>query len=91
MDLSYDPPEEFRTALDLLHDSVSKETGSTDFGPDDYLPGLKVLLQSMDLKPELARGSHRYIIADYGMTEAEAREPFREYIQRYDLLEAGKG
>jgi len=39
-------------------------------------------------KPELQHGVHRYAITDYGMTEEEAREPFRDYIQRYDLLEA---
>jgi hypothetical protein len=38
-------------------------------------------------KPELARGKHRYDIADFGMSEDQAREPFRDYIQRYDLLE----
>lgn len=38
-------------------------------------------------KPELAHGVHRYRIEDYGMTEAEAREPFADYIRRYDLLE----
>jgi hypothetical protein len=41
-------------------------------------------------KPELARGVHRYDIGDYGMTEEQAREPFGEYIQRYDLVKAGK-
>src|SRR5271165_5411429 len=59
MDLSYDPPERFRTALDQLHDGVSKETGSTDFGPDDYLPGLKVLLQSMDYDPHFSETGRR--------------------------------
>jgi hypothetical protein len=38
-------------------------------------------------KPELSRGIHRYNIADYGMSEDEARAPFQEYVQRYDLLE----
>ena len=57
MDLSYDPPEQFRTALEPLHELVAKETGSTDFGPTDYLPGLEVLLQSMDYDPHFsARG-----------------------------------
>lgn len=51
MDASYDPPENFRTASDQLHDIVAKELGATDFGPPDYLPGLKVLLQSMDYDP----------------------------------------
>jgi hypothetical protein len=45
------PPTRFETALDQLHDTVSTELGSDDFGPDDYLPGLKVLLQSMDYDP----------------------------------------
>jgi len=59
MDTSYDPPEQFRTALDQLHETVAKETGSTDFGPDDYLPGLKVLLQSMDYDPQFSEGGRR--------------------------------
>lgn len=59
MDLSYDPPERFRTALDQLHETVAKETGSTDFGADDYLPGLKVLLQSMDYDPHFSPTGRR--------------------------------
>jgi len=55
--------------------------------PDDVRAGLA---QRIAEKPELARGVHRYSIADYGMTEEEAREPFGDYIQRYDLVEAGK-
>lgn len=57
MDLSYDPPEQFRTALEPLHELVAREAGSTDFGPADYLPGLGVLLQSMDYDAQFsARG-----------------------------------
>jgi len=41
-------------------------------------------------KPELAHGEHRYNIADYGMSEAEVREPFHDYIQRYDLVKVRK-
>lgn len=59
MDLTYDPPSEFRTALDQLHELVAQETGSTDFGPDDYLPGLKVLLQSMDYDPRYSADGRR--------------------------------
>ncbi len=59
MDFSYDPPEQFRTALDRLHDVVAQETGSTDFGPADYLPGLKVLLQSMDYDPHFSPTGRR--------------------------------
>jgi hypothetical protein len=59
MDFSYDPPAQFRTALDQLHEVVAKETGSTDFGPGDYLPGLKVLLQSMDYDPHFSETGRR--------------------------------
>jgi len=59
MDLSFPPPERFRTALDQLHEVVAKETGADDFGPDDYLPGLKVLLQSMDYDPHFSEGGRR--------------------------------
>lgn len=59
MDLSYDPPEKFRSALDQLHDIVAKEAGGADFGPGDYLPGLKVLLQSMDYDPHFSEQGRR--------------------------------
>jgi hypothetical protein len=39
-------------------------------------------------KPELSYGEHRYRIADYRMTEAQAREPFGDYIRRHDLVRA---
>jgi hypothetical protein len=46
--------------------------------------------QRIKEKPELSRGAHRYNIADYGMTEEQVREPFGDYIQRYDLIERRK-
>jgi hypothetical protein len=59
MDLSHDPPTQFRTALDQLHEVAAKEAGDTDFGPSDYLAGLKVLLQSMDYDPRFSEGGRR--------------------------------
>jgi Sulfotransferase family len=59
MDASYDPPENFRHALDRLHETVAGELGSHDFGPSDYLPGLKALLQSMDYDPHFSPGGRR--------------------------------
>lgn len=47
----HQPPARFADAVDQLHDLVAQETGSSDFGPADYLPGLTVLLQSMDYDP----------------------------------------
>ena len=59
MDASYDPPTQFRTASEQLHDIVAQELGTTDFGPPDYLPGLKVLLQSMDYDPHFHEAGKR--------------------------------
>jgi len=64
MDASYDPPGQFRTASDQLHDIVAKELGTTDFGPSDYLPGLTVMLQSMDYDPHFSETGRR---AAWGM------------------------
>jgi hypothetical protein len=43
------PPDRFVDASDRLHDAVAKRVGSTDFGDSDYLWGLRILLQSIDL------------------------------------------
>ena len=59
MDAAYDPPAQFRTASDQLHDIVAAELGTADFGPSDYLPGLKVLLQSMDYDPHFHAAGKR--------------------------------
>jgi hypothetical protein len=59
MDFTYDPPAQFRTASDQLHDIVAREAGATDFGPDDYLPGLTVMLQSMDYDPHFSEQGRR--------------------------------
>lgn len=64
MDLGYDPPETFRHALGQLHDTVIAETGRDDFGTADYLPGLTVLLQSMDYDPRFSEQGRR---AAWGM------------------------
>jgi sulfotransferase family protein len=59
MDASYDPPAQFRTSLDLLHETVAKEVGHDDFGEGDYLPGLTTLLQSMDYDPRFSDQGRR--------------------------------
>lgn len=64
MELAYDPPAHFRTALDQLHEVTARAAGSDDFGPDDYLPGLKALLQSMDYDPRFSETGRR---AAWGM------------------------
>jgi Sulfotransferase family len=59
MDASYDPPAQFRHASDHVHDLVAKELGITDFGAPDYLPGLQVMLQSMDYDPRFHEQGRR--------------------------------
>ncbi|MEW9856560.1 sulfotransferase family protein [Novosphingobium sp. M1R2S20] len=56
MNLRCAPPERFRDSLDRVHELVIAQTGSDDFGSRDYLPGLKVLLQSMDYDPQFSEG-----------------------------------
>lgn len=53
-------PTRFAAALDQLHAQVSAEIGSHDFGPGDYLPGLRMLLESMDYDPRFTDFGRRY-------------------------------
>jgi hypothetical protein len=46
--------------------------------------------ERIEEKPELQFGAHRYAIADFGMTEEEARAPFGDYVERFDLVEKRK-
>ena len=41
-------PEKFAQAEAALHEAAVNETGLNDFGDDDYLRGLRVLLNSLD-------------------------------------------
>jgi Sulfotransferase family len=59
MDFSYDPPENFRSSIDQLHELVAKEAGTDNFGATDYLAPLKVLLQSMDYDPHFSEQGRR--------------------------------
>jgi hypothetical protein len=54
LDERFAPPQRFADAMDRLHELVAGEVGGDDFGPDDYRPGLKVLLQSMDYDPHFS-------------------------------------
>ncbi len=59
MEERFDPPERFSDAVDQLHELVAQQLGTHDFGPDDYLPGLKVLLMSMDYDPHFSERGRR--------------------------------
>lgn len=45
-------PSRFFDAGDQLHELVAREIGSADFGDDDYLLPLRVLMESMDYDPQ---------------------------------------
>lgn len=51
MEERFAPPPVFEAAMDQVHELVVADVGANDFGPGDYVPGLKVLLQSMDYDP----------------------------------------
>lgn len=59
MELGYAPPERFRDAVDQAHDVVIRELKIDDFGANDYLAGLKVVLQSMDYDPQFTEYGRR--------------------------------
>jgi hypothetical protein len=59
MEERFAPPERFADAADQLHDLVAQQVGTDDFGPEDYLPGLKVLLLSMDYDPHFTERGRR--------------------------------
>lgn len=52
-------PEHFADASELLHELVARQLGADDFGPDDYMPGLKMLLLSMDFDPQFSERGRR--------------------------------
>jgi len=47
-------PERFSGAVERLHELAAEEIGADDFGPQDYLIGLRVLLESMDYDPHFS-------------------------------------
>ena len=57
----FDAPTRFADAGDRLHELVTAETGLDDFGPDDYLEGLEVLLLSLDYDPHFSERGRRII------------------------------
>lgn len=59
MNTRQDPPVSFATAIEQLHDVVAAELGHSEFGPQDYLPGLTVLLESMDYDPHFSTQGRR--------------------------------
>jgi hypothetical protein len=55
----YAAPEAFAHAEERLHDVVAKLVGSADVGGDDYRPGLRALLRSIDYDTRLNERGRR--------------------------------
>ena len=53
------PPLRFSDASEALHELVAGRLGSDDFGPDDYLEGLQMVLLSMDFDPHFNEHGRR--------------------------------
>src|SRR5689334_3040968 len=53
------PPTKFADAGTQLHELVAQQLGADDFGPQDYLPGLNMLLLSLDYDPQLTERGRR--------------------------------
>lgn len=79
--------------LDILHADFHRdpmgvlETIYAFIGMDIPEATRAKLAERIEERPELQFGVHRYDIANFGMTPEEAREPFGDYVERYDLLE----
>ena len=59
MSEGYDPPERFWDAGDRAHELAAERAGSSDFGGDDYLEGLRIVLLSMDRDPRFTPRGRR--------------------------------
>lgn len=55
----YAAPAMFADASDQLHELVAGQLNTDDFGPDDYLRGLKTMLLSMDYDPVFTERGRR--------------------------------
>lgn len=84
LDDRHTPPARFSTAIDELHELVARHTGATDFGPDDYLSGLRMLLLSMDHDPRLTEMGRRIAWGEVYSALAARAHAHRE-MARVDL------
>jgi hypothetical protein len=79
--------------LDVVHGDFHRNPMQTieriyAFAGLDLSPAVRsAMARRIEDKPELSHGVHRYDVADFGMTQDEIRERFRDYIGRFDLTE----
>lgn len=45
------------------------------------------MAERIEARPEAQHGTHRYDLADFGLTAAGVRERFGDYVSRFDLVE----
>lgn len=57
----FEPPAQFANASDQLHELVAELQQTDNFGPDDYLQGLNMVLLSMDYDPHYSERGRRIL------------------------------
>lgn len=75
-------PEKFAHAEAALHEAAAKQTGLNDFGDDEYLPGLSVLLRALDADLKLTGVYRERVfgsIAGVLIGRLHARQGWREH------------
>lgn len=80
------PPARFSDACDQLHELVASEIGGNNFGPDDYLPGLKMLLLSLDYDPQLTEQGRQLVWGELHSALYARAHTYRELEQNPECL-----
>ena len=87
-------PDRFSGASDRLHELAEEQIGSADFGETDYLPGLRVLLESMDYDPRfteagrtIAWGALLTTLCGRGMAAQQLKHRQRKLRVKIAILE----
>jgi hypothetical protein len=77
--------------LDIMHGDFHRDPmGVVEriyrFIGEELSPATRAAMQQRIIDdPERQHGSHRYNVADFGLTEEEIRERFGSYIEQFDL------
>jgi hypothetical protein len=78
--------------LDVVHGDFHRDPLGTirriyGFLNLELTPPVEAAMRSrIAAAPELSHGTHRYDVADFGLTEEEIRESFGDYVDRFDLV-----
>lgn len=80
-------PERWRDAEDALHESATTLAGGlTDFGPDHYRTGLRVLLEAMDETANVASDRRSFAFGELAMTLAARLHSEAGWAEQPEIL-----